>query len=104
MSPPPCNGHLFLPVSPGRVFVKFFNKSLIKVIDGTVRTNVFDVEVCSAVSLGVFDVEARTAVSSDVFDDQGRDRRQLEIYQWLPNFGANVFKENTMYLLLETIV
>ena len=67
-------------MSPGRVFVKIFNKILIKVIDGTVRTNVFDVEVCSAVSSGAFDVEARTAISSDVFDVEARTAVSSDVF------------------------
>ena len=67
-------------MSPGRVFVKIFNKILIKVIDGTVRTNVFDVEVCSAVSSGAFDVEARTAISSDVFDVEARTAISSDVF------------------------
>ena len=44
------------------------------------RTNVFDVEVCSAVSSGAFDVEARTAISSDVFDVEARTAMGRAVY------------------------
>ena len=54
---------------------------MIKVIDGTVRTNVFDVEVCSAVSSGAFDVEARTAISSDVFDVEARTAISSDVFE-----------------------
>ena len=67
-------------MSPGRVFVKIFNKILIKVIDGTVRTNAFDVEVCSAVSSGAFDVEARMAISLDVFDVEARTDTSSDVF------------------------
>ena len=82
-------------MSPERVLVKFFNKISIEVIDGTVRTNVFDVEICSAVSSGAFDVEARMAISSDVFTSRSSSILHPIRSQFYVQFDLNFTSNST---------